>query len=60
MNNPLSTQEIEAMFLAYCERQSANYVSAKCGVNYLTAKRYRDKHGWDGRTVLRAQTKLRN
>jgi hypothetical protein len=50
MNNPLSTQEIEAMFLAYCERQSANYVSAKCGVNYLTAKRYRDKHGWDGRT----------
>jgi len=32
MDNPLSTQEIEAMFLAYCERQSVNYVSDKCAL----------------------------
>jgi hypothetical protein len=49
MAHKLSEQRIEDMFTAYCERQSITYVSKKCGVNYLTAKRYRDNRGWDGR-----------
>ncbi len=32
MNKTLSTQEIEAMFLAYCEQQSVNYVYNTCAL----------------------------
>lgn len=37
------------MFAAYVERQSVEYVAAKCGVHHATAARYKRLDAWDDR-----------
>jgi hypothetical protein len=49
MAQKLSEQRIEEIFAAYCERQSANYMSEKCRVHFKTAKKYIQTHNFAAR-----------
>ncbi len=45
----LSETEIEEMWQAYQEHQSAYFVAATCKVSSTTARKYRDSEHWDER-----------
>lgn len=49
MANRLSTAQIELAWTAFQERQSADYVSKKCGIHWRTVERYRHLERWDER-----------
>jgi len=49
MSYKLSSQKIDEMWKAYQEKHNAYYVSKKCKVHYLTAKKYKIKDKWDER-----------
>lgn len=49
MANRLQRATIDAMFQAYAEKQTVEYVSAKCGVHHATVRRHRTLGKWDER-----------
>ena len=56
MANKLPQQKVEAMWQAFQTKQSAEYVQAKCGVNWRTAQRYILGERWHERLAeIRSQ-----
>lgn len=51
MANRLPRKKVEAMFAAYAEKQTIEYVSAKCGVHHATVRRHRSLGNWDPRVA---------
>ncbi|MBL8922826.1 MAG: hypothetical protein JNJ54_28515 [Myxococcaceae bacterium] len=49
MANRLSSAQVEQAWTAFQERQSADYVSRKCGLHWRTVERYRRLERWDER-----------
>lgn len=56
MAKRLSAKKLEEMFKAYCERPSLQYVSRKCKVSHVTARKYRKSEDWEAR-MLKIQQK---
>jgi hypothetical protein len=53
----LPVEKIEQMFAAYCERQTASFVSEKCRVHFKTAKKYIQTHSFAAR-LAKVQEKV--
>jgi tRNA A37 N6-isopentenylltransferase MiaA len=56
----VSEKTRDAMFVAWQEKQSLDYVRKKCGVAWVTAARYREKDEWDKRLAkIKAKTQAK-
>lgn len=63
MKPPKTQQEQDAMFNAWCDKQSVCYVARTCSISVTTARKYRAKNKWDERyTNIRkkAEAKIDN
>jgi hypothetical protein len=49
MANKLTQAKIDAMWAAWQEKQTLDYVAKKVGVSWQAVKRYREKENWDAR-----------
>lgn len=50
------TEERQDMFVAFCEKQSNDYVAKKCKIHWQTVRKYRERDKWDERYAKIAET----